>query len=99
MLKTLTLAGGLVLAGLTFAPQGAAAASFGNQADVASTASPGVELAQYYYYRGPRRRYRGYYGPRRGYYGRPYYRRGYYGRPYGYRRGYYGGAPGVYFRF
>ena len=82
MLKSFALAGGLVLASLSFALP-ASAASFGDQAAVAATTAPAVEQAQYGY--GYRRRYRPrYYGPRR-FYGP----RRYYGRPYGYRRGFY----------
>ena len=98
MLKTLTLMGGLVVAGLTLSPGAASAASFGSQGDVAAAATAAVEKAQYYYggprrfRRGPYGYRRGYYGPRRGYYGQ---RRGFYGGP-----GYYGRrAPGVYFGF
>lgn len=86
MLKTVIVAGGLVLAGLSLAPAAATAAPFGAQADVATTAAPEVEKAQYYYrrryarpryyrprYYAPRRYYRPrYYAPRRAY--RPRYR-------------------------
>ena len=65
MLKTVIVAGGLALAGLSMAPMTASAASFGNQPDVGASAATAVEEAQYGY----RRRYyaRRYYAPRRYY--------------------------------
>jgi hypothetical protein len=90
LLKSLTLAGALVAAALTFGAGPASAASFGNQSQVAETATAPVETVQYgygyrrgYYGRrfyGPRR----YYGPRRFYGGPVYGPRRFYGRPYGY---------------
>ncbi len=96
MLKTLALAGGLVLASLTMAAGPSAAAPVANAQALGATTEAPVETVQYY--RGYRRGYghRRFYGPRR-FYGRPHYRgRGYYrprpfyGRPfYGPRRYYY----------
>lgn len=99
MLKTLALAGSLLVAGLSFASAPATAAPVAPSPALGATTEAPVATVQYY---GPRRGYRrgngyrrGFYGPRR-FYGRPYYRnRGYYrprpfyGRPYYAPRRYY----------
>ena len=88
MLKTLALAAGLVLAGLTMATGPTAAAPVANVQALGTAAETPVQTVQYR--RGYGRGYGGrrFYGPRR-YYGRPafrgrgYYRpRPFYGRPY-----------------
>lgn len=79
MLKTLTIAGGLLAASLSFAPQQASAAALGSGAALGDAVASSAETVQYGYGYGHRR---GYYGPRRGY------RRGFYGPGYGRRRFY-----------